>query len=576
MGYSAVLFLSLLAALPARADYRLCDNVLFKEGRLPLNSNEKVLVCGSPKGSAAWKDVPLSQVEYQLGVFLQNDGYLNPRFERKASEVWVWTGPRLKIERLTLEGQAPGLDLTRLRRVVGYPLTSDRLDEITAWATTELKSVGFPCPKVEVKAQAWNGTVVVQVESGAVARIRKLEWKGSGELDPRIITRYAAFSIGDVYDIRETQLTTNRMYADGLFEMILMQPTCDGSAVDLTLKSSVGAPRLLKFGFGGSTEEWPFVDLTYRNSRLDRRASSFYTVAHASPLNQSVNVGSELYPFSWQPALFWGPRFRVSRESEREFEVNSARLGVDVGRYLDFLSSRFYGRGGPTFNYVDTVRGVGPDKTAYLNWEASLDAATHAYELNVRDQYVGTTARFEYHGQRDRIGSEINVDRYDVNFKHLWNILGTSPPLFVAAFRLSGVAVSASPIDLSERRGLLPTDYRIFWGGDRNLRGFSRQQLNNRGLGYLTGLYGGLELRLIEVLPYRLEPFLLSDIAALGERRWTLDEELFSSWGGGLRWASPVGTLRVSAAKGEIANRSPSSVEYTREWVYFFSFGQEF
>ena len=84
------------------------------------------------------------------------------------------------------------------------------------------------------------------------------------------------------------------------------------------------------------------------------------------------------------------------------------------------------------------------------------------------------------------------------------------------------------------------------------------------------------KLRLIEELPYRLQPFLLWDVARLGDRRWTLDEPQFTSWGYGIRWASPFGTLRGSAAKGEIENGNASTVAYTREWVYFFSFGQEF
>jgi len=56
----------------------------------------------------------------------------------------------------------------------------------------------------------------------------------------------------------------------------------------------------------------------------------------------------------------------------------------------------------------------------------------------------------------------------------------------------------------------------------------------------------------------------------------TLDKPLFVSEGLGLRWASPFGTLRGSAARGMIWDGDDSTKEYPQEWVYFFSFGQEF
>ena len=468
------------------------------------------------------------------------------------------------------------LDADRVRHVEGYRLTSELLDNVTKWADFELKSNGYPCPKVEVKAQAWDRKVIVVTHAGNQARIGRLEWQGHDELNGNVISRYAATGPGQIYDIRRTQLTSSRLFSDGLFEMVLVQPECFGDVVDVKVKTSVGKPRLLRFGFGASTEEWPFMDVSYKNARLDNNASSYSLLLHASPRSQSINGGSELYVFSFLPSVFWGPRFKVGRRSESEFEEFSARGGADVGRYWDQLDSRWLIRGGPTLNYVDTVKGIGPSQSEYLNWEASVSGTSHVYELNVRDQYEGWTGRFDYHGQRSELGSKLNVDRYDGNFKFLWNYNGYTPPLLVLAGRLSAVAVNANPVDLTSTSERLPLEYRVFWGGDQNLRGFGRQNLHNNGLGYLTGLYGGFELRLIEELPYRLQPFALWDVARLGDRRWTLDEPLFTSWGGGMRWASPVGTLRGSAAKGEIENGDGSTVAYAREWVYFFSFGQEF
>lgn len=571
-----ILFTFLFTPPSAFAEQRLCDQVLIKEGRINLDANEKVLICGSDKGGQAWKSVPLAQSELHLKAYLVNRGYPKPSFERHGNELWVWTGPRLEVKKFTADPPMPVLDLARKRKVIGRPLGSEILDEVTQWADSELRSRGFACPKVQVRGQAWDQNLVLNAEPGRRGRVRRLDWEGRDGLHPSVLTRYSAIEVGDYYDVRESQLTTARLFADGLFETATIQPHCEGGHVDLLLKTSVGKPRLLTFGFGASTEEWVFIDIGFRNSRLDDRASSFTTLLHASQRQQALSLTTELYSFPFWPTVFWGPRFRTGREFERDYEVLDARAGADIGRRWDQFDSRWLVRGGPTLNYVNTVDGVGPEDTTYLNWEASVTAASHVYEFNLREQARGWLGRFDYRGQRADIGARVNVDRFDASFKYLWNINGYSPPLFVLASRFQGVAVNANPIDLRDRRDLLPLEYRVFWGGDQNLRGFARQHLSNGALGFLSGAYAGFELRLVEELPFNIQPFLLYDIARMGQKRLTLDEPLFTSWGWGLRWASPFGTVRGSAARGEVVNGDLSTLAYQEEWVYFLSFGQEF
>lgn len=565
-----------LLHIPAWAERKLCDQVLFKDGWIQLNSNEKVLVCGSPKAGEGWKTVPISQSEYHIKIFLQNRGYPAPSFEYHGGQLWVWAGARLEVKNFREDPEVEALDSKRRRRVIGRPLGSEVLDEVTGWADFELRTKGYACPKVDVKGQAWDRSVVVSAQPGQRMRVRHFGWEGRDKLDGNVLRRYSAIRTGEIYDIRNSQLTMSRLFSDGLFDSANIAVKCDGDDVDLTLKTSVGKPKLLTFGFGASTEELGFVDIGFRNSRLDDHASSFTTLLHASAIRQDLSLNTELYSFAFSPRTFWGPRFKVGREKERDYEVLNAKTGVDLGRRWDQFDSRFLVRGGPTLNYTNTVTGLGPSETAYLSWEASIQALSHTYEFYMRDQVRGWNSRFDYRGQRSDIGAKLNVDRFDAALKYLWNINNYSPALFVLATRVQGVAVNASAIDLRNRRDLLPLDYRIFWGGDQNLRGFARQRLNNSGLGYLSGAYAGWELRLVEVIPYNIQPFLLYDVARLGQKRLTLDEPVFTSWGGGIRWASPFGTLRGSAAKGEIVNGDVSTLAYKPEWVYFLSFGQEF
>jgi len=555
---------------------KLCDNITLKEGDLKLASNERVIVCGSPKGGAGWRDVPLPQAQYQLKVLLQENGYLNPRFERHGDRLDVWSGQRTYFKGLKVEGAEGLLDPDKKRKIVGEIITPEKLDEISQWADTELRSQGFACPQVEVKAQAWDGVAQVSVHPGLRARIASLRRTGFETLDEDTLARYLAFDVGDVYDVREIQLTVGRLLADGLIQSAYFTTRCRGDQVDLHLHAVVGQPRLFRFGVGASTEEFPFVDVWFKNTKLDDRASSLTTTLHASPRLQSLELFTELYVLPWTKRSYFGPRAKVARKSEKFLEELSAKIGADLGRNWDNWGNRFRGRFGPTINYVNTVDGEGPDEVSFFSWEGSLAVMSHVYEAGARSQWEGWDANFEYDGQRKGIGSYINVDRYQLNFKQLWNLGSFAPPFLVLGTRFEMTTVDSKTNVADPHAAKLPSEYRVFFGGDENLRGFGRKVLNNKDFGYLTAAYAGFELRLIEQLPWHLEPFLLYDIAKLGDRRYNLDQPVFTSGGLGMRWASPFGTLRGSAARGEIYNEDAVADTYPQEWVYFFSFGREF
>jgi outer membrane translocation and assembly module TamA len=550
---------------------KLCDNVILREGRLKLSKNERVLVCGSDAGQTeGWRKVPLLQAQYQIKVLLQNQGYLHPHFERKDGRLEVWSGPIEKVGRFEVRGADGILRSGDKRHVIEAPMSPPVLDEVKQWADTGLRSRGYACPTIDVQAQAWDRALVVDVRKGERQKVAGIEYVGLESLDPQSIARYQSFEPGAWYDVRETRITAARMLNDGLFQTAYFTTKCRGDKVDLRLETSVGKPRILRFGIGASTEEFPFFRTWYRNSRLDARASSFTSTLYASPRTQSLDVSSELFYVPFSRRSYFNPRLSFARVSENAYEAINGRLGLDLGRMWDQWKTRFQGRLGPTLNYVDTVRGIGPQHSSFLSWEGALLAMSHEYELGLRDQYSGWRAGLNYRGQRTGIGSPVSVDRYELNFKYLYDLAGYAPPLFVVASRIQAVGVNA--LD----SGRLPVDYRVFYGGDETLRGFGRKSLNNNGLGYLTALYFGLELRLVEELPYRIQPFVLFDSAQLGDRRYTLNAPIFTSQGFGVRWASPFGTLRGSAARGRIFDEDQSSQGYPQNWVYFLSFGQEF
>jgi outer membrane translocation and assembly module TamA len=573
------LLLALLLFLPTTfvaAATPLCPNIILEEGKIKLNANEKVLVCGVDRDTPNWREIPLPQAELHLRSILQNVGYLNPRFERSGNMLKVWSGPLDKVKSLQVENVKGTLNPDKKRKIVGFPMMPPKLNEVEAWANLGIRTQGYACPSINVEAHAWDGSIVVRTNLGTQKTYGALMTGDLDGLNQDILDRYQPFVTGELYDVRQPEIMTLRMMADGLFQSAYFVTTCTDTEANLELRTSVGKPKIFRFGIGASTEEFPFADVSFRNARLDNKASSFTANLHASPRRESLTADSELYFFPGWHRSFFGPRFFLAHDDEEAFESNRAKLGADLGRNWDQWKVRFTARGGPTLNYVKTLRGAGPEDQTYSSVEGTLLAMSQNYEASIRDQYEGWSSSVFYRGRRKGLGSEIAVDRIEWNLKHLWNLGEYSPPLFVLGTRLQTITVDSEELTSGASQSLLPSEERIYMGGDQNLRGFPRQSINNGKLGFLTAAYLGFELRLIEQLPFHLQPFLLWDSAKVGTRRYTLDRPVFTSEGLGLRWASPFGTLRGSIARGHVLEGTTLSDPYPEQWIYFVSFGQEF
>jgi hypothetical protein len=123
-----LIFFSLFFSMATRAaEDNICGQIYVKDGKLKLNTNEKTLVCGSDKGSDAWKEIPFPQAEFHLKAIVLNLGYLNPRFDRTVDRLNVWLGGRSEFKSLQVVGATGVLDPSRKRKIIGEPLIPEIL-----------------------------------------------------------------------------------------------------------------------------------------------------------------------------------------------------------------------------------------------------------------------------------------------------------------------------------------------------------------------------------------------------------------------------------------------------------------
>jgi translocation and assembly module TamA len=172
------------------------------------------------------------------------------------------------------------------------------------------------------------------------------------------------------------------------------------------------------------------------------------------------------------------------------------------------------------------------------------------------------------------LGSGVDFQRLMFDGQALWNVRDLAPPLIVLGMRgsVASTVIGAGPEHLAE----LPPMYRHFLGSSTNMRGFAREALPTGGKGALTAAYLGLEARLAAGLPAGLQPLLFYDMGKTGRTSLQLDRPLYYSPGLGMRWQSPLGSLRLTAARGMVAHASADERRGLERWVFYLSFGEEF
>jgi translocation and assembly module TamA len=204
-----------------------------------------------------------------------------------------------------------------------------------------------------------------------------------------------------------------------------------------------------------------------------------------------------------------------------------------------------------------------------------LEFRDHLFDYYAGNPRAGWRAALESQSRVAGVDSSITAHRLGVWGEHVWNLGGYDPAFLVLATRYLGQTTLVEQGVLAA--GQLPFDMRFYLGGDADLRGAGRKDVPADGIGLLSALYDGVELRMGDVLPYGLQPLIFVDGAMGGRRSFHLDPDVYWSPGFGLRCNSLVGSLRATAARGFVWRRDRAAEALLRpQWQYFFSLGKEF
>jgi translocation and assembly module TamA len=558
------------APFPARAE-ELCPRIKLVGPKVDLNEVEKRLVCGYDK-SEGWKTVPLNQAQYFLTAFLQRRGYHYPRFSAENDQLTVDVGTMTHITRLEGHGLEGLYDFGKKRGIVGKPLTPEQLDLLKSDVNTRLQEQGYECPTLKLDADARTGVVTVTGTPGIYYIMTYVHAPKIDKLDPGVFERWRAFDYGYPVDTRLLSLTSSRIMQEALFQSAYYELKCSTAGLAVTQRVVEAKPHLVTIALGLDTEGYARARAQWRDSRIGYRASSMEATLFSSYREQEFDA---LMHYYLRPSdrINLMPAYTARRDNENQFETVEQQATVSPNWTWDNQRLHLDVTGGPAFDYFNTIRGIGPPNDTFFAFNTKVTAMSHLFEYYQRDPRIGWQLGFESSSRETGVYSGLTAHRLRVWGQKLWNVGRYDPPLLVLADRGWAGTISARR---DRAFAQLPPTQRFFLGGDADLRGAIRQSLPGDGLGFLSVVYDGLELRLTDVLPFKLQPLLFCDAAMASRNAWDLDKDIYLSPGTGFRWASPVGAVRFTVARGLQARNTPENPAGFPRWQFFATFGTEF
>ncbi len=560
-----------LAPWAAAEDVKLCPELLMRgEVELNFSETEKRLLCGDEK-NAPWADPSESQVKQFIVSFLQSRGYFQPTFGREGTVLVVEIGDKTRIKILRGEGMPAELDFSRFWVPPRKTLTPGLLNEYEDLVRGRIESRGYPCPSVEATADAPERSMTVTAQNGPRLRVKRIDEEQSVDLRPLTLRRYFPLTEGDWYDGDLVFIANERIRSEDILASTYMVSTCEPDGALVQHRAVTGPARRMSVGFGVNTETYFLVRSSYRNARVDANASRFDAVLSANYVKQRIEASFDWYFLATPSAFHFKPRLAFDRQSEKESEAQTTTASWHLGAYRDFWGRYWRVYTGPNLNHVRTFRGEAPDFARILEAEVSGRVLSHAYEFFRGSPRTGHFVDWRYTTASDRTLSTMAVDTFTANGQVLFNTAMLEPPLLVFGIR-ARVANTDADADVE-----LPDQYLHYLGGSDDVRGFVRRTVPSKEKGARTLVTVGSETRLVTIVPYGIQPFGFLDAGQIGPGGWIFDPTIYYSPGFGVRWQSPIGSLRGSVARGLVRTEDERvAARFQPRLTAFLSFGEEF
>jgi outer membrane protein assembly complex protein YaeT len=522
----------------------------------------------------------------------------------------VHEGDPITISEVLLEGLA-GLTEQEVRDLhATLPIKAGQIkdralvESARGMVARALQDHGYPSSRVAVEERAGDSDRAVTVALvglvGQAAVFGPVSIEGNLSVGPNVIERALDFKPGERFSLASVQHSQRRLYDLGLFSLVNITSAEDGARgreVPMRVTVAEGNHRQVEFRAGYGTEEKVRAEATMRHlnfmggartasaqgkwSSLDRGIRTEIRQPHLGRPDLSLTLSGQTW-YANEPAYTLhtrGGRATLTQALSQpdvvsgRAAVSSVALGWIYEREAYAISTD--GLADPTFRSQLIALGLDPT-TGKGN--GILNALALDYRRSTAPSVLDSTRGYVVQAHLERGGGWLPGD-----FDYLELSLEGRHYLSLGRLGVLAHRARAASIDgrgASERS--VPFFKRYFLGGSNSLRGWGRFEVAPLSEGGLPiGGHSLVELTSEIRVPVteRFGAVAFVDAGSVQANPWDLSASaLRYDVGPGLRYASPIGPLRVDLAfqLNPIPGLQVDGAPEPRRWRVHFSIGQTF
>lgn len=414
------------------------------------------------------------------------------------------------------------------------------LQEVQAKFLDALWNKGYPAAKMtgrraEANLDENDARAVFTFETGPRATFGEIEIEGARETAPVFIEKLKTWEEGEQFERAKLVEYRDKLAATGLFGGIEVEPgapAADGAA-PIMLSVEERKRRTIGAGLSYSTSEGPGGRLFFEYRNAFHRGERARIDLQGSEIEQAFKFDFNK-PLPGFPGSAFSA-FEFSNETTDAFDARTVAVSAGLSRF--WLDNHLETRGGVGLETSKVVTATSEDRFYFFSLPLSATWNTEDDLLNPTKGLKTTLSLTPYTGSDSFTISEVNA-RTRVNFG--------KDDRFTAAFRGKLGATFGSSL------ASIPSNKRFYAGGGASVRGYGYQfagplDAEDNPIGGRSIIEGALELRARAFGDFQLAGFM--DAGSVSDNSFPdFGADLFVGVGGGIRYLTPVGPIRVDVA----------------------------
>ncbi len=457
-------------------------------------------------------------------------------------------GPQYRVGEIRFRGQR-AVDEKKLRELIelkkGDIFSKKKLSDGIAKATAYYSERGYAMASVEpsivTDEKSRTASIVINVDEGEIFHIGRIEVIGNTKTLDKVIRREIRFSEGDTFNSKLLKRSYERITNLNFFETVelIPKPKIESRTIDIDVKVKEKATGFLSIGGGYSTVDKlvGIIDLTQAN---------LFGTGRYIKVKAEIGGSSSFYELSYRDPWFLDKPVSMTLSAyntERDYiSYDKKATGGSIGFGKRF---REYWSAGATYRIERaTIENVDDEASNIIKDQIgthTTSSITLSISRDERDNYIDTSRGTRHSLIMTYAG--IGGDNYFVKglFDSAWFFpVGKTT---IALRGRIGYAVGLFGHDL-------PLYERFYVGGIYTVRGLGFGEGGPRDD---TGeVYGGNSEIIFNaeyIFPIfeeaKLKGVVFVDVGRAYDKSETFLSDLRYTTGGGIRWLSPFGPVRI-------------------------------